>query len=106
MLSCQLTQNMPDMQDIVSREGNGDNLPYPGVDYLGNGYNLMYGNPEGDKVTQVDPGFRLPIVVSDSIHTFAFLMCSYIFLALLLLTNLSCCHKRNWNGTRIIFPEM
>ena len=45
-----------------TREGLGENLPYPGVDYLGVGYDLLRGNPEGDKDTFVDPGFRLPVI--------------------------------------------
>ena len=48
----------------MERTGNGDNLPYPGVDYLGIGYNLIEGNPEGDPMTQIDPGFRAPVIVS------------------------------------------
>merc|ERR1711871_1675448 len=47
--------------DYTNREGNGDNLPYPGVDYLGIGYDLLRGNPEGDPDTFIDPGFRLPV---------------------------------------------
>ena len=49
--------------DIVMREGLGDNLPYPGADYLGIGYNLIEGNPEGDPLLQMDPGFRAPVIV-------------------------------------------
>jgi hypothetical protein len=32
-----------------------------GVDYLGLGYNLAYGNPSGDPLTQIDPGFKAPV---------------------------------------------
>jgi len=35
--------------------GNGDNLPYPGMDYLGIGYDIVKGNPEGDEMTKVRP---------------------------------------------------
>ena len=48
--------------DSVHREGLGENLPYPGVDYLGIGYDLRHGNPDGDPQTHVDPGFREPVV--------------------------------------------
>jgi hypothetical protein len=37
--------------------------PYPGVDFLGLGYNLAYGNPSGDPLTQIDPGFSAPVAV-------------------------------------------
>jgi hypothetical protein len=42
---------------------NGDNLPYPGMDVLGMGYSLVQGNPHGDPNTQIDPGFRSPVVM-------------------------------------------
>ena len=35
--------------------------PHPHTD-LGVGYDLLRGNPEGDKDTFVDPGFRLPVI--------------------------------------------
>jgi hypothetical protein len=35
--------------------------PYPGVDYLGAGYDIFRGNPEGDPLNLIDPGFRQPI---------------------------------------------
>lgn len=35
--------------------------PYPGVDYLGNGYDIFHGNPAGDGVYMLDPGFRQPV---------------------------------------------
>jgi len=54
--------------EIMMRTGNGDNLPYPGSDYLGIGYNLIEGNPEGDPMTQMDPGFRAPVIVSLEVH--------------------------------------
>ena len=41
-----------------------DVLPYPSSDYLGMGYNVYQGNPEGDPLLQIDPGFRAPVVVS------------------------------------------
>ena len=50
--------------EIMMRTGNGDNLPDPGSDYLGIGYNLIEGNPEGDPLLQMDPGFRAPVIVS------------------------------------------
>lgn len=48
--------------DITMRDGLGENLPYAGSDYLGMGYNLVYGNPQGDGVSLVDPGFTQPVV--------------------------------------------
>merc|ERR1711871_1915802 len=48
--------------DHTMREGNGDNLPYMGIDYLGMGYDLLKGNPHGDPDTMLDPGFRVPAV--------------------------------------------
>ena len=35
--------------------------PYPGVDYLGAGYDIFRGNPEGDEHNLLDPGFRQPV---------------------------------------------
>ena len=35
--------------------------PYPGVDYLGAGYDIFFGNPAGDGVYMLDPGFRQPV---------------------------------------------
>lgn len=35
--------------------------PYPGVDYLGAGYDIFHGNPQGDGVYMLDPGFRQPV---------------------------------------------
>jgi hypothetical protein len=35
--------------------------PYPGVDYIGMGYDIYAGNPEGSWQTMSDPGFKLAI---------------------------------------------
>ena len=35
--------------------------PIPGGDYLGVGYDLIYGNPDGDGTQCLDPGFRHPV---------------------------------------------
>lgn len=35
--------------------------PFPGVDYLGVGYDLFFGNPDGDGMYMLDPGFREPV---------------------------------------------
>ena len=35
--------------------------PYPGVDHLGMGYDLYYGNPNGDNKYMLDPGWRDPV---------------------------------------------
>ena len=34
--------------------------PYFGVDYLGLGYDIVFGNPIGDPILQIDPGFKGP----------------------------------------------
>ena len=38
-----------------------ESKPYPGVDYLGVGYDFSKGNPSGDPKFMLDPGFRQPI---------------------------------------------
>ena len=48
--------------DNVAREGLGENVPYKGIDYLGIGYDLIVGNPEGDPATKIDAGFRRPVI--------------------------------------------
>ena len=35
--------------------------PYPGIDYLGMGYDLVHGNPDGDVHTMLDTGFVQPV---------------------------------------------
>jgi hypothetical protein len=35
--------------------------PYPAIDYLGVGYDMLHGNPAGDEKFMIDPGFRQPI---------------------------------------------
>ena len=35
--------------------------PYPGVDYLGMGYDIFTGNPEGDDKSMNDAGFKEPV---------------------------------------------
>jgi sporozoite microneme protein 2 len=50
--------------DVIYREGhvgNGD-FPYEGIGFLGTGYDLVLGNPDGDDDSMVDPGFRTPIL--------------------------------------------
>ena len=39
-------------------------VPYPGLEWLGMGYDLFRGNPEGGAGGKVDPGLRLPAAVS------------------------------------------
>ena len=34
---------------------------YPGIDYLGCGYDIMHGNPQGEGHFMLDPGFRQPV---------------------------------------------
>jgi len=36
--------------------------PNRGIDFLGIGYDLLFGNPVGDPKSQMDPGFREPVV--------------------------------------------
>lgn len=49
---------------VASKELRGDKYPASGAGYLGIGYDLYKGNPEGDPTarTMVDPGFRLGVV--------------------------------------------
>jgi hypothetical protein len=47
---------------MTTAENLGQNVPYPGMDYLGIGYDLLKGNPDGADDTKIDPGFRLPVV--------------------------------------------
>ena len=49
-------------KDVTVREGLGENLPYGGIGFLGTGYDMVKGNPDGDSQTMVDPGFRPPIL--------------------------------------------
>ena len=42
---------------------------YPGVDYLGVGYDIIRGNPSGDGELMLDPGFRQPVRVRGRRHT-------------------------------------
>ena len=54
------TSNKMDVT-LATLEKNGDNLPFPGIDWLGVGYDIVKGNPEGDKNTLLDPGYRIPV---------------------------------------------
>ena len=49
-------------QERTTRQGLGENLPYPGVDFLGGGYDYFNGNPDGDGESRLDPGFRAPVI--------------------------------------------
>lgn len=40
-----------------------EDKPYPGVDYLGMGYDIFKGNPNGEGTYMLDPGFRKPVRV-------------------------------------------
>merc|ERR1719265_1528947 len=51
--------------DLAHRDAGGEHLPYPGVDYLGSGYDIIFGNPKGDPDTQLDPGFRADVIELD-----------------------------------------
>ena len=53
---------LTDKLTTMNREGLGENGVFPGMDYLGTGYDLLKGNPEGDPNTSIDPGFRPPVV--------------------------------------------
>jgi hypothetical protein len=54
------TSNKMDVT-LATMEKNGDNLPFPGIDWLGVGYDIVKGNPEGDQNTLLDPGYRIPV---------------------------------------------
>jgi hypothetical protein len=47
---------------MVTPERLGNMEAYPGVDYLGMGYDLVRGNPNGDQDTMLDEGFREPVL--------------------------------------------
>mgnify|MGYP006892693118 CR=1 FL=1 len=53
--------------DHTTREGNGDNLPYKGLDYLGMGYDLVKGNPHGDPDSMVRAAIRVAKTSGDQI---------------------------------------
>ena len=53
--------------DHTTREGNGDNLPYKGLDYLGMGYDLVKGNPHGDPDSMVRAAIRVAKTSRDQI---------------------------------------
>ena len=48
--------------EVVIRTGLGENLPFHGVGYLGAGYNILTGNPQGDDTSLIDPGYGAPVV--------------------------------------------
>jgi hypothetical protein len=48
--------------DFTMRDGLPELEGFPGSEYLGMGYDLIEGNPEGDPLLQMDPGFREPAV--------------------------------------------
>jgi sporozoite microneme protein 2 len=52
----------PATSNIVVSHGEDYLLEQTGTEYVGLGYNLVYGNPEGDDNTQLDPGLRLPLI--------------------------------------------
>ena len=71
-----IRDSLSDMGFLTARDGFGQESgvdsfvdpahlpemkPYPGIDYLGMGYDVYRGNPEGDEKLMSDPGFRLPI---------------------------------------------
>lgn len=49
------------IDEFVPVEALENMKPYPGIDYLGVGYDIYHGNPEGDEISMTDPGFRQPI---------------------------------------------
>ena len=48
--------------DIVFRDGLGENMPYASTGYLGTGYDLTEGNPNGNGDSLLDPGYRAPVI--------------------------------------------
>ena len=57
---------LPQNLDYVQRQGPGENLAVPGSQFLGAGYDLYAGNPEGDDSIQLDPGLRVGVVQLDT----------------------------------------
>ena len=48
--------------EAESDEDIGDNSGIPNLEYLGLGYNIFEGNPRGSDISEVDPGFRSPVI--------------------------------------------
>ena len=48
--------------DSTTRIGLGENVGYPGVAFLGLGYNIFEGNPRGTETSELDPGFRKRVI--------------------------------------------
>ena len=67
------TYSQPSVLTVGSRETGSssyttatqieESKPYPGVDYLGVGYDIFHGNPNGDGMYMLDPGFKQPVRV-------------------------------------------
>lgn len=64
-------KNENDVDDIITKEKRKENLKevyndkknnYLSLKYLGLGYDIIMGNPEGDPTLNVDPGFRGPVL--------------------------------------------
>jgi hypothetical protein len=48
--------NTYDFRDWTTREGLGESPGVPNLEYLGLGYNSVFGNPRGSSSSEVDPG--------------------------------------------------
>ncbi len=51
---------------ITNIEGFNDEMYQAGYDWVGIGYDIMYGNPRGDPIFGRDLGFKKPMIVSDT----------------------------------------
>lgn len=48
---------------MTTHVGTPENAPPPGIEYLGSGYDIIYGNPLDEQGEAfLDPGFRLPAI--------------------------------------------
>ena len=47
---------------MTIRDGLGEDMPFPGIGYLGIGYDILKGNPGGNSNSLIDPGFRGSVI--------------------------------------------
>lgn len=60
---CDSTSCTFDKRDWTSREGLGESPGVPSLEYLGLGYDILYGNPRGSDSGELDPGFRSQVML-------------------------------------------
>lgn len=51
-----------DFRDWTTRVGLGESGGIPNLEYLGLGYDIVFGNPRGSETSELDPGFRHRVV--------------------------------------------